>query len=79
MIDGAVAWVTCGLRELHDGGDHEIAIGEVLAVGGRRRNAAASSSAAPTDRSARRARLAGPREYARRSVSVTRLSQEDFG
>ena len=34
MIDGAVAWIACGLRELHAGGDHEIAIGEVLAVGG---------------------------------------------
>ncbi len=34
LIDGAVAWIACSLRELHDGGDHEIAIGEVLAVGG---------------------------------------------
>ena len=34
ILDGAVAWVACGLRELHPGGDHEIAVGEVLAVGG---------------------------------------------
>ena len=33
LIDGAVAWITCALRELHDGGDHEIAIGEVLGSG----------------------------------------------
>jgi 3-hydroxy-9,10-secoandrosta-1,3,5(10)-triene-9,17-dione monooxygenase reductase component len=33
MIDGAVAWIACRLIELHDGGDHEIAIGEVTAVG----------------------------------------------
>jgi flavin reductase (DIM6/NTAB) family NADH-FMN oxidoreductase RutF len=35
MIDGAVAWITCHLREMHDGGDHEIAVGEVLAAGGQ--------------------------------------------
>jgi flavin reductase (DIM6/NTAB) family NADH-FMN oxidoreductase RutF len=34
MIDGAVAWIACRLTELHSGGDHEIAIGEVLAAGG---------------------------------------------
>jgi flavin reductase (DIM6/NTAB) family NADH-FMN oxidoreductase RutF len=33
VLEGAVAWVACRLRELHDGGDHEIAVGEVLAVG----------------------------------------------
>ena len=32
MIDGAAAWIVCRLRELHDGGDHEIAIGEVLSL-----------------------------------------------
>ena len=33
MIDGAVAWIVCRLRDLHDGGDHELAIGEVLEAG----------------------------------------------
>lgn len=30
VLDGAAAWVACELRELVDGGDHEIAIGAVL-------------------------------------------------
>jgi 3-hydroxy-9,10-secoandrosta-1,3,5(10)-triene-9,17-dione monooxygenase reductase component len=34
LIDGAVAWIACRLRSLHDGGDHEIAVGEVLDLGG---------------------------------------------
>lgn len=34
ILDCAVAWVACRLRELHPGGDHEIAVGDVLAVGG---------------------------------------------
>ena len=34
ILDGTVAWVTCALRELHPGGDHEIAVGEVLDLGG---------------------------------------------
>ena len=33
ILDGAVAWVACELRELHPGGDHEIAVGQVLAAG----------------------------------------------
>ncbi len=33
ILDGAVAWVACRLRELYPGGDHEIAVGDVLAVG----------------------------------------------
>lgn len=33
VIDGALAWATCELRELIGGGDHTIAIGEVLAMG----------------------------------------------
>jgi 3-hydroxy-9,10-secoandrosta-1,3,5(10)-triene-9,17-dione monooxygenase reductase component len=33
ILGGAVAWVACGLRELHPGGDHEIAVGQVRAVG----------------------------------------------
>ena len=32
MIDGAIAWISCRVRELHEGGDHVIAIGEVLEV-----------------------------------------------
>jgi flavin reductase (DIM6/NTAB) family NADH-FMN oxidoreductase RutF len=34
MIDGAVAWIACRLREIHAGGDHDMLIGEVLAAGG---------------------------------------------
>ena len=34
ILDGAIAWVACSLRELHPGGDHEIAVGDVLAAGG---------------------------------------------
>ena len=54
VLDGAVAWIACRLRDLHDGGDHEIAVGEVLDLGGdggeplrllRRRLPAASSRA----------------------------------
>jgi flavin reductase (DIM6/NTAB) family NADH-FMN oxidoreductase RutF len=33
VIDGALAWAACDLRELIAGGDHTIAIGEVLALG----------------------------------------------
>jgi 3-hydroxy-9,10-secoandrosta-1,3,5(10)-triene-9,17-dione monooxygenase reductase component len=33
VLEDAVAWVACRVRDLHDGGDHEIAIGEVLALG----------------------------------------------
>ena len=33
IIDGALSWVACSLRELIAGGDHTIAIGEVLAMG----------------------------------------------
>jgi flavin reductase (DIM6/NTAB) family NADH-FMN oxidoreductase RutF len=32
MIDGAIAWISCRLRELHEGGDHVIAVGEVLSL-----------------------------------------------
>ena len=34
ILDGAIAWVACSLRDLHPGGDHEIAVGDVVAVGG---------------------------------------------
>ena len=33
VLDRALAWVVCALRELHPGGDHVIGIGEVLALG----------------------------------------------
>ena len=41
IIDGALAWAACDLRELIAGGDHTIAIGEVTSHGPRRRRAAA--------------------------------------
>src|SRR5258708_27495011 len=33
IISGALAWAVCDLRDLLAGGDHEIAIGEVIAMG----------------------------------------------
>jgi flavin reductase (DIM6/NTAB) family NADH-FMN oxidoreductase RutF len=33
VIDGALAWAACDLRELIAGGDHTIAIGAVLSMG----------------------------------------------
>jgi 3-hydroxy-9,10-secoandrosta-1,3,5(10)-triene-9,17-dione monooxygenase reductase component len=33
IIDGVLAWATCELRELIPGGDHTIAIGEVISMG----------------------------------------------
>ncbi len=33
IIDGALSWVACSLRELIAGGDHTIAIGEVVEMG----------------------------------------------
>ena len=33
IIDGALAWAVCDLRDLVAGGDHTIAIGEVIAMG----------------------------------------------
>ncbi|HEY4825507.1 MAG TPA: flavin reductase family protein [Solirubrobacteraceae bacterium] len=33
IVDGALSWVACELRELIAGGDHTIAIGEVVAMG----------------------------------------------
>lgn len=32
-IDGSVAWIDCNLDAVHDGGDHEIAIGAVQDLG----------------------------------------------
>jgi 3-hydroxy-9,10-secoandrosta-1,3,5(10)-triene-9,17-dione monooxygenase reductase component len=34
VLDGAVLWAACRLRALYDGGDHEIAVGEVFELGG---------------------------------------------
>jgi 3-hydroxy-9,10-secoandrosta-1,3,5(10)-triene-9,17-dione monooxygenase reductase component len=31
-IEGAVVWLACDLRDLHDGGDHVIATGNVIAL-----------------------------------------------
>jgi 3-hydroxy-9,10-secoandrosta-1,3,5(10)-triene-9,17-dione monooxygenase reductase component len=33
VLDGALAWIACSLRELHPGGDHVIGIGEVIGMG----------------------------------------------
>ena len=33
VLTDALAWLVCELRELHEGGDHEIGIGEVVAMG----------------------------------------------
>ena len=33
VLDGVVAWATCELRELIPGGDHTIAIGNVIGLG----------------------------------------------
>lgn len=33
VLDDALAWIACDLRERHDGGDHVIVTGEVLEVG----------------------------------------------
>ena len=33
VLDGALAWATCELRELTPGGDHTIAIGTVVSLG----------------------------------------------
>jgi flavin reductase (DIM6/NTAB) family NADH-FMN oxidoreductase RutF len=33
VVEGAIAWATCSVRELIGGGDHTIALGEVLDMG----------------------------------------------
>ena len=33
VLDTALAWIACSLRELHPGGDHMIGIGEVIGMG----------------------------------------------
>jgi 3-hydroxy-9,10-secoandrosta-1,3,5(10)-triene-9,17-dione monooxygenase reductase component len=32
VLDAALAWLACELRELHEGGDHVIGIGEVIGM-----------------------------------------------
>jgi 3-hydroxy-9,10-secoandrosta-1,3,5(10)-triene-9,17-dione monooxygenase reductase component len=32
VIDGSVAWIDCELHAIHDGGDHDIVIGRVVAL-----------------------------------------------
>jgi len=34
ILDEALLWVACELRDVHDGGDHEILTGRVLGLGG---------------------------------------------
>ncbi len=34
VLDRALAWIACELRELRPAGDHEIGIGEVIGTGG---------------------------------------------
>ena len=34
ILEPSVAWFACELRDLHGGGDHEIAVGEVVEMGG---------------------------------------------
>jgi len=33
IVAGAVAWIECGVRSSHEGGDHDIVVGAVTAVG----------------------------------------------
>lgn len=33
ILEGALAWMDCALRQAHDGGDHSIFVGEILAAG----------------------------------------------
>ena len=33
VLDGALAWFACRVRDIHDGGDHLMVVGVVLAVG----------------------------------------------
>jgi flavin reductase (DIM6/NTAB) family NADH-FMN oxidoreductase RutF len=33
VLDGALAWLVCDLEALHPGGDHEIGVGAVTALG----------------------------------------------
>ena len=33
LLNGALAWIECALSAVHDGGDHSIFVGRVLACG----------------------------------------------
>ncbi len=33
VIDGALAWMECGMTQFHEAGDHDIVVGEVEAAG----------------------------------------------
>lgn len=35
ILDDALAWLDCRVHDVHDGGDHSIVVGEVLACGAR--------------------------------------------
>lgn len=35
ILDDALAWLDCRIRDVHDGGDHSIVVGEVLACAAR--------------------------------------------
>ncbi len=35
ILDDALAWLDCRVHEVHDGGDHPIVVGEVVACGAR--------------------------------------------
>jgi len=39
VIDGALAWVECRTEAVHDGGDHDIVVGAVVAVADGERDA----------------------------------------
>jgi flavin reductase (DIM6/NTAB) family NADH-FMN oxidoreductase RutF len=32
VIDGALGWIDCSIWAIHDGGDHEIVVGEIQAI-----------------------------------------------
>ena len=36
MLDDALAWIACDLHALHPGGDHDIGVGAVTALGAGR-------------------------------------------
>lgn len=36
LLDEALAWVECAVRQVHEGGDHEIVVGEVLSFAARK-------------------------------------------
>lgn len=33
LIEGALAWFECGVRDVHEAGDHDLVLGDVLAAG----------------------------------------------